>query len=247
MCRISRHTTLLLSGIASLECKVVKTANQGTGSLFISAENLANLARCSCLILCVTSLPTFVKVVEGCVIFHFAVDHKVHFSLKIKRKFNLKTASANWKRPGTPEARSAATSCATTLATRRTCRTRVGRTRRGAGVTAAHCVASAGTHLCRPWQVGRARWPPERRTLPPMPQPLHACKWHRRDPTYPQPTSCALICQSPAAPRAHAHPLRAPPFRHWRRRCAPPSSRRPHPHKLPSPSLCTPKAPRATC
>jgi hypothetical protein len=27
--------------------------------------------------------PTFVKVVEGCVIFNFASDQKVHFSLKI--------------------------------------------------------------------------------------------------------------------------------------------------------------------
>jgi hypothetical protein len=44
MCRISRHTTLLLSGIASLEFRVVKMANQGTGLLFIGVENLANLA-----------------------------------------------------------------------------------------------------------------------------------------------------------------------------------------------------------
>jgi hypothetical protein len=158
MCRISRYTTFLLSGIASLECRVVKMANQSTGSLFIGAENLANLARCSFLILWVTSLPTFVKVVEGCVIFNFVADHKVHFSLKIQRKFNLKTASANRKRPGTPEARSTTTSCVATSATRRTRRTCVGRARRGTGVRAGHCVVPAGTHLCRPWQVGRARW-----------------------------------------------------------------------------------------
>jgi hypothetical protein len=41
------------------------------------------------------TLPSFVKVVKGCVIFKFALDHKVHFSLKIQRKFILKTASAN--------------------------------------------------------------------------------------------------------------------------------------------------------
>jgi hypothetical protein len=41
MCRILRHTTSLLSGIASLECRVVKIANQGAGSLFIGAEILA--------------------------------------------------------------------------------------------------------------------------------------------------------------------------------------------------------------
>jgi hypothetical protein len=44
MCRISRHTTLLLSGIASLEGRVVKMANQGTGLLFIDAEILDKLA-----------------------------------------------------------------------------------------------------------------------------------------------------------------------------------------------------------
>jgi hypothetical protein len=95
MCRISRHTTLLLSGIADLESRVVEMANQGTGSLFTGAEILANLARCSCSIPCIKPLPTFVKVVEGCVIFNFGLDHKVHFSLKIQRKFILKTASAN--------------------------------------------------------------------------------------------------------------------------------------------------------
>jgi hypothetical protein len=76
-------------------------AKQGTGLLFIGAEILAKLARFSCLILWVKPLPTFVKVVEGCVIFNFAIDRKVHFSLKIQRKFNLKTASANYKCPGT--------------------------------------------------------------------------------------------------------------------------------------------------
>jgi hypothetical protein len=70
----------------------------------------------------------------------------------------LKTASVKSKRPGTPETRSAATSCATTSATRRTRRNRVGRARRGAGVTAGHCAAPVGTHPCRLWQVGRARW-----------------------------------------------------------------------------------------
>jgi hypothetical protein len=77
-------------------------ANQGTGLLFIGAEILAKLARSSCSIPWVKPLPTFVKVVEGCVIFNFAIDHKVHFSLKIQRKFNLKTASANYKRSRTP-------------------------------------------------------------------------------------------------------------------------------------------------
>jgi hypothetical protein len=91
----SINTTLLLSGIADLESRVVEMANQGTGSLFTGAEILANLARCSCSIPCIKPLLTIVKIVEVCVIFNFALDHKVHFSLKIQRKFILKTASAN--------------------------------------------------------------------------------------------------------------------------------------------------------
>jgi hypothetical protein len=44
MCKISRYTTLLLSGIAHLESRVVEMANQGVVLLFIGAEILANLA-----------------------------------------------------------------------------------------------------------------------------------------------------------------------------------------------------------
>jgi hypothetical protein len=62
MCRISRHTTLLLSGIASLECRMVKMANQGAGLLFIGAEILANLACCSCSIPWIKPLPIYSKV-----------------------------------------------------------------------------------------------------------------------------------------------------------------------------------------
>jgi hypothetical protein len=50
----------------------------------------------------VTPLPSFVKVVERCVIFNFAIARKVHFSLKIQGKINLKTPLAKFKRPGTP-------------------------------------------------------------------------------------------------------------------------------------------------
>jgi hypothetical protein len=92
----------------------------------------------------------------------------------------------------------------------------------------------------RSWRAIGRRSGARRRLCP---RPLHACKWHQRDPTYPRPTSPALISQPRVAPRAHAHQPEPPPFRHWRRRCTPPSSRRPHPHKLLSPSLCTPIAP----
>jgi hypothetical protein len=102
-------------------------------------------------------------------------------------------------------------------------------------VTAGHRAAPAGTHPCRPWQVGHARWrlstggapplarhwPPEQRRSPAMPQPPHACKWHRHDPTYPQPTSRALISQPrPLLARTRIR-LEPPSSRHWRRQCAP--------------------------
>jgi hypothetical protein len=93
---------LLLSGIADLESRVAKIANQAIDSLFIGAENLASLARCSCSIPCIKPLPAFAIVVEGSLIFNFALDPKVQFSLKIQRKFILKTASAKYKRLGTP-------------------------------------------------------------------------------------------------------------------------------------------------
>jgi hypothetical protein len=146
MCRISRHTTLLLSGIASLECRVVEMANQGTDLLFISVENLANLERCSYSIPCIKPLPAFAIVVEGSLIFNFALDHKVHFSLKIQRKFNLKTASAKYKswerqrrapprRRARPRRQPAVRAVPASGA------------RRGAGVTVGHCAALAGAHL----------------------------------------------------------------------------------------------------
>jgi hypothetical protein len=44
MFRISRHTTLLLSGIAGLECRRVKIAKQDPGLLFMGAEIFGRLA-----------------------------------------------------------------------------------------------------------------------------------------------------------------------------------------------------------
>jgi hypothetical protein len=103
MCKILRHKTLLLSGIASLECRVVKMANQGADFLFIGAEILANLACCSCSIPWIKPLLAFAIVEEGSLIFNFAIDCKVHFSLKIQRKSNLKTASTNCFSTAMPE------------------------------------------------------------------------------------------------------------------------------------------------
>jgi hypothetical protein len=169
------------------------------------------------------TLPAFANVVEGSLIFNFALDHKVHFSLKIQRKFNLKTASAKYKRPGTPETRSAATSRAATSATRRMRRTRVGCAHRGTEVTTGHCVAPAETHLCCPWQVGRARWrwSTDRRIARGAPLAARAAHVAGHAPASPRvqvasawphlPPTDLLRAYKPAlaAPRVHAHPPRA--------------------------------------
>jgi hypothetical protein len=74
-------------------------ANQGTGLLFIGAEILANLACCSCSIPWIKPLQAIAIVEEGSLIFNIAIDCKVQFSLKIQRKSNLKTPSANCFQP----------------------------------------------------------------------------------------------------------------------------------------------------
>jgi hypothetical protein len=91
-------------------------AVQGAGLLFIGADILAKLARRSCSILWVKPLPTFVKVVEGCVIFNFAIDRKVHYCLEIQRKTILNNASANCFHPAKPERALARRRACTTLA-----------------------------------------------------------------------------------------------------------------------------------
>jgi hypothetical protein len=137
MCKISRHTTLLLSGIADFESRVVEMANQGAGLLFIGAEILANLACRSCSIHWIKPLPAFAIVVEESLIFNFAIDCKVHFSLKIQRKSNLKTASANCFFNRDARARSRATSRAHHASRRM----RVACARRGTGGPSGPCAA----------------------------------------------------------------------------------------------------------
>jgi hypothetical protein len=66
-------------------------------------------------------------------------------------------------------------------------------------------------------------------------------------PHLPQPTSLVYISKSLAC---LACTRTRPEPRHsaiGAARCEPPSSRRPHPRKLLSPSLCTTKAPRVAC
>jgi hypothetical protein len=69
----------------------VKHALEGVLFLFTGAEILTVLAWCSCSELWTKPLQVFVKVVEECLIFNFASDPKVQFSLKNLRKTILKT------------------------------------------------------------------------------------------------------------------------------------------------------------
>jgi hypothetical protein len=85
------HTTLLLSGMAGLEGKRVKMAKQDPGLLFTGAEIWVKLAWCSYSNPWTKPLQVFVKVVEGCLLFNFASDPKLQFSLKNWRKTIVKT------------------------------------------------------------------------------------------------------------------------------------------------------------
>jgi hypothetical protein len=79
LCILSRDTTFMLSGIASLEWKWVKNAGQRLKLLFIGTQKSAILA-CN---LCTTGWEKghtpFVKVVEDQEIFNFAIDCLGHF------------------------------------------------------------------------------------------------------------------------------------------------------------------------
>jgi hypothetical protein len=85
------HTTLLLSGMAGLEGKRVKMAKQDPGLLFTGVEIWVKLAWCSYSNPWTKPLQVFVKVVEGCLLFNFASDPKLQFSLKNWRKTIVKT------------------------------------------------------------------------------------------------------------------------------------------------------------
>jgi hypothetical protein len=100
----------------------------------------------------------------------------------------------------------------------RTRRTRFGRARQGAGVTAGHCAVPASTRACRPWQVAgpgganppvgapsmACHWPPERRTSPAIPSAsLRGLAAPARS-YLPQPTSPHAYKPVLAIPRAHA-------------------------------------------
>jgi hypothetical protein len=105
-------------------------------------------------------------------------------------------------------------------------RTRFGRARRGADVTAGQCAAPASTRACRPWQVAgpsganppasapsaACHWPPERRTSPAMPSPPLRGLVARHVPTYPNRPPRSLISRSsPSLARMRACPSRRRP------------------------------------
>jgi hypothetical protein len=81
----------------------VKMAKQDPGLLFTGAEIWVKLAWCSCLNSWTKPLQTFMSVVEECLIFNFASDHKVQFTLKNWRKTIFKIVQRNTNSPGTPE------------------------------------------------------------------------------------------------------------------------------------------------
>jgi hypothetical protein len=114
---------------------------------------------------------------------------------------------------------------------RRTRRTRFGRARRGAGVTAGHCAAPASTRACRLWQVAgpggvdlpagappvARHWPPEWRTSPAMPSASLRVLVAPARPYLPQPTYPRAYKPAPAVPaRTHAS-TRVAAVRHCRR------------------------------
>jgi hypothetical protein len=93
MCSLPRHTTSLLSGIASLECKLVKNANQGVELLFTSTEILADFL--SNLYSNPWAKPprAFGNLVEGDLLSNFGIQSLEHFCLRNWRKFILKRAT----------------------------------------------------------------------------------------------------------------------------------------------------------
>jgi hypothetical protein len=76
-------------------------------------------------------------------IFNFAILCKVQFSFKKMEKINFENGLSKLFLLVNDGTRSAATSRATTSVLRRTCRTHVGRARRGAGVTTGRYAALA--------------------------------------------------------------------------------------------------------
>jgi hypothetical protein len=74
---------------------MVKQSLEADVLLFMGAENSAMLAWRSCFTPWTKPLQAFVKVIEGSLIYNFASDSKVSFSLENWRKSSLKIESGN--------------------------------------------------------------------------------------------------------------------------------------------------------
>jgi hypothetical protein len=82
MCRMSRHTTLLLIGIWNSKKFLAKNPFDITRLQFTGAEKIAKLAWNFCSIPWVKPLSTFAIMEEGYLIYNFAVQWKAWFSFK---------------------------------------------------------------------------------------------------------------------------------------------------------------------
>jgi hypothetical protein len=99
LCSLWRHTTFLLSGIAGLPGKVVKTASQHVDPLFMGVEFSAKFLCNLCSIYWSNHPRAFVGMVEGKLLSNFHIQSLVHFCLEFWRNFVLKVAAWNGLAP----------------------------------------------------------------------------------------------------------------------------------------------------
>jgi hypothetical protein len=90
MCSFSRHTNSLLSGIASLECKMVKNAKQCAASLFTGAEIFGKFPCKLCTIYWSNHPRAFVGLVQGELLSNFHIQQSMHFGFENWRKVESK-------------------------------------------------------------------------------------------------------------------------------------------------------------
>jgi hypothetical protein len=154
------------------------------------------------------------------VIFNFASDQKVHFSLKIQRKTNLKTASANCFHPVNVSRACHASSRTRSARTPRHRRTQRSVRRAGSATVGDICERLDGAKWLVPTR-GRAnrRTPLGRRSVAHRSALLPAPRVHRRRGLPHDPLTDLLRPYKPApvASRVHAHTPLSPAVSHWRR------------------------------
>jgi hypothetical protein len=193
MCSFARHTTFLLSVIASLECKVVKNAKQCAGSLFTGAEIFVKFP-CELWTICWSNHPrAFVSLVEGELLSNFRIQRLMHFGFENWRKVESKMVKSNcvWTRahprttsPARPPRRLAVPGLRA--------HTEASENPAVRGPRRRHCAARAHDAHAKPRPVPRGlralaggrtairHWPPVRRTSPPPPHPcLSSCRPRR--------------------------------------------------------------------